>query len=99
MLEHFSDNEIPLYSNTLDNFMKLPPDDPGRNAVDRWLAERRKKHPDQTTLNDEKRQEFLGYVTEWYAKGMDSGMANTTGADFVVKTQTERSRQAPAMSP
>ena len=31
-------------------------------------------------------------VTEWYAKGMDSGMANTTGAGFVVKTQADRGR-------
>jgi len=31
-------------------------------------------------------------ITEWYAKGMDSGMANTTGAGWVVKTQTDRGR-------
>jgi hypothetical protein len=29
-------------------------------------------------------------VTEWYAKGMDSGMANNTGAGWVVKTQKDR---------
>jgi hypothetical protein len=31
-------------------------------------------------------------VTEWYAKGMDSGFANTSGAGFVVKTQADRGR-------
>jgi len=31
-------------------------------------------------------------VTEWYAKGMDSGFANTTGAGWVVKTQADRGR-------
>jgi hypothetical protein len=29
-------------------------------------------------------------ITEWYAKGMDSGMANTTGAGWLVKTQQDR---------
>ena len=29
-------------------------------------------------------------VTEWYAKGMDSGMANQGGAGWVVKTQRDR---------
>ena len=29
-------------------------------------------------------------VTEWYAKGMDSGMTNITGAGWTVKTQADR---------
>jgi hypothetical protein len=29
-------------------------------------------------------------ITEWYAKGEDSGMGNTTGAGWLVKTQAER---------
>jgi hypothetical protein len=29
-------------------------------------------------------------ITEWYAKGMDSGMANRGGAGWVVKTQRDR---------
>lgn len=29
-------------------------------------------------------------ITEWYAKGADSGMANTGGAGWLVKTQRER---------
>ncbi len=31
-------------------------------------------------------------ATEWYAKGMDSGMANITGAGWTVKTQKDRGR-------
>ena len=31
-------------------------------------------------------------ITEWYAKGMDSGLANNSGAGWVVKTQTDRGR-------
>jgi hypothetical protein len=31
-------------------------------------------------------------ITEWYAKGMDSGLANTSGAGWCVKTQTDRGR-------
>lgn len=29
-------------------------------------------------------------ITEWYAKGADSGMANTSGAGWLVKTQKDR---------
>lgn len=29
-------------------------------------------------------------ITEFYTKGMDSGLANTTGAGFAVRTQTDR---------
>ena len=29
-------------------------------------------------------------VTEWYARGMDSGMANTSGAGWLVRTQIDR---------
>jgi hypothetical protein len=29
-------------------------------------------------------------LTEWYAKGMDSGLANTSGAGWLVKTQQDR---------
>jgi hypothetical protein len=31
-------------------------------------------------------------ITEWYAKGMDSGMANTSGAGWTVRTQRDRGR-------
>ena len=167
LLGHFSDNELPLYTKTLDNFLKLPPEDSGRKAVDQWLKERRALHPDESGITDEMRQDFLGLVTErylqittaairkydphhlclgprfdfqalqsptvfaaagrhldvvavnyyhawspdpvrtsdwvkwsgkpflvteWYAKGMDSGFANTTGAGWVVKTQADRGR-------
>lgn len=29
-------------------------------------------------------------ITEWYAKGMDSGLANRSGAGWIVKTQADR---------
>lgn len=31
-------------------------------------------------------------ITEWYAKGMDSGMANHSGAGWTVRTQADRGR-------
>lgn len=167
LVGHFSDNELPFYLKSLDNFLKLPATDPGRQAVEQWLRERGVPHPDQPELNDTLRQEFVGFVadrylrittaairkadpnhlclgprfngqalgaphlfaaagrhldviavnyyhawspaparmqqwlewsdkpflvTEWYAKGMDSGFANTTGAGWVVKTQADRGR-------
>lgn len=170
LLGHFSDNELPLYTKSLDNFLKLPASDPGRIAADQWLATRRNSHPSEaaaSALTDDQRQAFLGFVadrylaittaairkydshhlclgprfdfqalqsaplfaaagrhldviavnyyhawspdpervanwvrwsgkpflvTEWYAKGMDSGFANTTGAGWVVKTQADRGK-------
>ncbi len=31
-------------------------------------------------------------ITEWYVKGVDSGMGNTTGAGWLVKTQADRGK-------
>ena len=31
-------------------------------------------------------------ITEWYVKGMDAGLANTTGAGWAVRTQADRGR-------
>jgi len=31
-------------------------------------------------------------VTEWYVKGVDSGLKNSSGAGWVVKTQADRGR-------
>lgn len=167
LLGHYSDNELPFYRRSLDNFLKLPTEDPGRQAADQWLAEWRRAHAEEKELTDEARAEFLGYVTdrylaittaairkydpnhlclgprftgqalgveklfkacgrhldvialnyyhawspdpeqmkhwaewsgrpflitEWYAKGMDSGYANRSGAGWVVKTQADRGR-------
>ncbi len=30
------------------------------------------------------------FITEWYANGMDSGIANSSGAGWIVKTQKDR---------
>ena len=49
--------------------------------------------PDQERLamwERESGRPFL--ITEWYAKGMDSGLGNTTGAGWLVKTQRDRGR-------
>ncbi|OYV02151.1 MAG: hypothetical protein CFE26_22365, partial [Verrucomicrobiales bacterium VVV1] len=65
LLGHFSDNELPFYTKSLDNFLKLPPSDPGRVAVDEWRAARRTAHPAEAAaapFTDEMRQAFLGFV-------------------------------------
>jgi hypothetical protein len=167
LVGHFSDNELPLYTKTLDNFLRLPEADAGRKAADAWLAQRRADFPAEKDITDAMRDAFLGFVaerylaitsaairqedpnhlcmgprfdfqalqspslftaagrhldviavnyyhawspdparvanwvqwsgkpflvTEWYAKAMDSGFANTTGAGWVVKTQADRGR-------
>jgi hypothetical protein len=162
---HFSDNELPFRPTTLDNFLKLPADDPGGAAAREWLKKRgvasdakpsdedraaflefvvdryyrivsaaiRKHAPDHLYLGSRlhgralraepvwraagrhldvvsvniygmwtpdkslfrKWEEWSGrpfLVTEWYAKGMDSGLSNVSGAGWVVKTQADRGK-------
>jgi len=165
LLGHFSDNELPFYKNTLDNFLGLPKEDPGYKAAWAWLQKRAGEKADPKKITDEDREGFLEVVveryfeivskaiktqdphhlylgcrfhgaeknsegafraagkyadvisinlygawtpnarqlenwvkwsgkpfmiTEFYAKGVDSGMPNTGGAGWLVKTQKDR---------
>jgi len=156
---------MPLYRKTLDNFLKLPHEDPGYQAARAWVEEHKGKDAKEKDLTDADREAFLGVVveryfrivskaikahdpnhlylgsrfhsdekkiaavfqaagkyadaisinhyhswtpglkqladwvewsgkpfliTEFYAKGQDSGMPNTTGAGWLVKTQADR---------
>ncbi len=165
LLGHYSDNELPFRNNSLDNYLKLPADDPGGRAARDWLRKRRgsesakftdedraaflelvadryfrivstaiRKHdpnhlflgsrihgralrskpvwvaagrhvdviaanvygqwtPDKSLIRDWavwSGKPFL--VTEWYVKGMDSGLTNVSGAGWTVKTQADRGK-------
>ena len=165
LLGHFSDNEIPFYYKALDNYLALPKQDPGRNAAENWIAQRRSERKSSEVITQNDRQDFLGFmadkyfsitsaairkydpnhmvigarfygyelcvaplfqavgkhldvvsinyynewtpdlrrmqhwadwsqkpfiITEWYAKGMDSGYANMSGAGWTVSTQRDR---------
>jgi len=165
LLGHFTDNELPLYKRTLDGFLGLPEDDPGRRAADDWLRKRKGAAADPKRIDDADREAFrelvidryfaivakairaadphhlilgsrfhgdeknspgafraagrhcdvvsvnlygawtpdpallanwVGWsgkpflISEFYAKGEDSGLANTTGAGWLVKTQRDR---------
>ncbi len=165
LLGHFTDNELPLTKKTLDGFLGLPEDDPGRRAAADWLRARKGADADPKRIDDADREAFrelvvdryfaivskairaadphhlvLGsrfhgdeknspgafraagrhcdavsvnlygawtpdaallaswvawsgkpfLITEFYAKGEDSGMANATGAGWLVKTQRDR---------
>ncbi|MCL2743354.1 MAG: hypothetical protein FWE67_05840 [Planctomycetaceae bacterium] len=162
-LGYFTDNELPFRMNALEGYLKNEnPDDPGRRAAEKWLAQRNRT---KEQIEDKDRWEFLGYLgdtyssitanairkcdpnhlvlgprlygdnrsrwqlmkgiakhidvisfnyygvwtpqeqhtkgwtqqtgkpfmtTEWYTKGMDSGLPNNTGAGWNVKTQRDR---------
>jgi len=169
LLGHFSDNELPLGNNVLDQSLKLDANDPdlrpGYEAARNWLAQRKGPSARPQDITDADRSAFLGYVcdryfrlttqairrhdpnhlclgprlygsslrapavlqaagkyldvvainyygawtpdrqlmamwaresgkpflvTEWYAKGMDSGLPNNTGAGWTVQTQKDR---------
>jgi len=47
--------------------------------------------PDNERMNMWTKESNLPFlITEWYAKGMDSGLPNNTGAGWTVKTQKDR---------
>ena len=47
--------------------------------------------PEQTAMwSRQSGKPFI--ITEWYAKGADSGLANTSGAGWLVKTQADRAK-------
>ncbi|MFM7243623.1 MAG: prolyl oligopeptidase family serine peptidase [Planctomycetaceae bacterium] len=162
VLGHFSDNEMPWSRAMLDNYLRLPADDPGHAAAQAWLAARGRA---PAAITDDDRAGFLEHaldrylsivavairaadpnhlflgvrlhepvfdlpevfraagrhcdvlavnyyrawtpdavqmamwagesgrpfmVTEFYAKGVDSGLGNTSGAGWLVKTQNDR---------
>lgn len=68
LIGHFSDNELPFYRLTLDNYLKLPAGDAGRVAAEQWVAERRRNHQTGSVLTDADRQAFLGLVVERYLR-------------------------------
>jgi hypothetical protein len=49
--------------------------------------------PDQNLMNMWVRESGKPFIiTEWYAKGVDSGLPNVTGAGWLVKTQQDRAK-------
>lgn len=165
LLGHFTDNELPWRISMLDNYLKLPADDPGNRAAVKWLAQRHGRDFKQEQLSVKDRKDFLAFaadtyfsavvtairkhdpnhlilgsrfhgravkipelfqaagrhldlisvnyyhawtpdfelmsswernskkpilITEWYAKAQDSGLGNTSGAGWLVKTQADR---------
>jgi len=63
LLGHFSDNELPFPRDSLDRYLRLGPDDPGRRAAEAWLA---KRGLDRGKLTAKARDEWRGYVAERY---------------------------------
>ncbi len=66
LIGHFSDNELPLYKDTLDNFLKLEPTDPGHKAAMEWLRKKHGAKASAKTITDADRAEFLALVADRY---------------------------------
>jgi hypothetical protein len=61
---YFSDNELPFYKKSLDNFLsKKDHQDAGYIAAEKWLNEH---HYDKAAITDQVRNEFLGFVVDRY---------------------------------
>jgi hypothetical protein len=63
LLGHFTDNEIPFRPYALENYLKLPETDPGRQAAERFLVDLQKQ-ADQIT--DADKADFLTLVAKRY---------------------------------
>ncbi|MDB4500659.1 hypothetical protein N9224_00575 [Akkermansiaceae bacterium] len=165
LLGHFTDNELPWRLSMLENYLKLPPGDPGYQTAAKWLTQCKGSNLKPSDITEKDREDFLAFaadtyfaavtkairthdpnhlilgarfhgrankipalfeaagrhldaisvnyyhawtpdlelmktweskarkpilITEWYAKGEDSGLANTSGAGWLVKTQADR---------
>ena len=60
---YFSDNEMPFRFKSLDNFLKLPENDPGRMAAEKWLIAKGVKKEE---ISDSHREAFMAVVAERY---------------------------------
>lgn len=63
LLGYFSDNEMPLDLESLENYLKLPEDNPGFIAAKKWLDS---KGISKEEITDKHREEFLGVVADKY---------------------------------
>ena len=66
LLGHFSDNEMPLNMDCLENFLKLPKEEHGHKAAWQWLQKRKGEKADLKMITDKDRGDFLELVAERY---------------------------------
>ncbi len=66
LLGYFSDNEMPFPEDALDRYLRLKTSDPGYQATEKWLKERRGSVLDTVSITDEERSAFLEFVAERY---------------------------------
>jgi hypothetical protein len=60
---YFSDNEMPFRFKSLDNYLKLPENDPGRLAAEKWLKD---NGITREQIKDSHRESFMAVVAERY---------------------------------
>ncbi len=60
---YFSDNEMPFRIKSLDNYLNLPGNDPGKSAAEKWMKE---KGITREQITDIHRGEFLALVADRY---------------------------------
>jgi hypothetical protein len=60
---YFSDNEMPFRFKSLDNYLKLPENDPGRTAAEKWLKD---NGITREQIKDSHRESFMAIVAERY---------------------------------
>ena len=63
VIGYFSDNELPISKNNLEGYLKLPENDFGRKAAEKWMKD---KGITAKQITDELRAEFAGYVADRY---------------------------------
>jgi hypothetical protein len=60
---YFSDNEMPFKTKSIDNFLALPENEPGRHAAEQWLKD---QGITKEQITDQHREAFMAFVGEKY---------------------------------
>jgi hypothetical protein len=95
LLGYFSDNELPLMRANLDGFLRLPANDPGRQAAERWMGDHH-----ATTPTDALRIDFLEYEADHYFRVVYSAIRKADPNHLylglpVLRQTTKRPRSLP----
>ncbi len=66
LLGHFTDNEMPLPTDSLRRYLQLSSDDPGHRAALAWVAQQTGRSADESIITDALCEAWLGHVVDTY---------------------------------
>ena len=74
LLGYFSDNEMPFPADALDRYLSLPTNDVGHITAVNWLKQIKSGDTLKQNINDNDRQNFLGFMSAKYFSVVSSAL-------------------------